>query len=98
MVLNQPCYFISIFPDFFKISIVQPVITSCKIAQLIDQQCVVYNFKCDLNAMLVMSDTPVAICLYALMDIEERPYQCANTMIIETQAGFWMTFATVLMC
>lgn len=57
---------------FFKISIVQPVITSCKIAQLIDQQCIVYNFKCDLNAMLVMLDTPVAICLYALMDIEEN--------------------------
>ena len=48
--------------------------------------------------MLVMLDTPVAICLYALMDIEERPHQCADTMIIEMQAGFWMTFAIVLMC
>ena len=48
------------------------------------------------SAMLVMSDTPVAICSYALMDIEARPRQCTNTMIIDTQAGFRMTFATVL--
>ena len=40
--------------------------------------------------------TPVAICSYALMDIEARPRQCANTMIIDTQAGFRMTFAIVL--
>ena len=48
------------------------------------------------SAMLVMSDTPVAICSYASMDIEARPRQCANTMIIDTQAGFRMTFAIVL--
>ena len=28
--------------------------------------------------MLVMSDTPVVICSYALMDIEARPRQCAD--------------------
>ena len=78
---------------------VQPVFTSRKIAQefptsepkpqLIDQQCVT-------SAMLAMSVTPVAICSYALMDIEARPRQYAITMIIDTQAGFRMTFAIVL--
>ena len=83
-------------------NILQPVFTSRKIAQefptsepkpqLIDQQCVVYNF------MLVMSDTPVDISSYASMDIEARPRQCASTMIVDTQAGFRMTFTVVLMC
>ena len=36
---------------------------------------------------------------YTLMDIEARPRQCANTMIIDKQAGFQMTFTIiVLMC
>ena len=50
------------------------------------------------SAMLVISDTPVAICSHALMDIEARPRQCANTMTINTQAGFQMTFAIVFLC
>ena len=50
------------------------------------------------SAMLVMSVTPVAICSYALMDIEARPRQYVNTMIVDTQAGFRMTFAIVLAC
>jgi len=40
----------------------------------------------------------VAICSYALMDIEARPRQYAITMIVDTQAGFQMTFAIVLVC
>ena len=40
----------------------------------------------------------MATCSYALMDIEARPRQCANTMIIDTQAGFRMTFTIVLTC
>ena len=43
--------------------------------------------------MLVVWVTPVAICSDALMDIEARPRQCVNTMIIDTQARFRMTFA-----
>ena len=62
--------------------------------QLIDQQCVVYNFKCD-QWMLVMSDTPVDICSYVSTDIEARPRQFVRTMIIDTQAGFRMTFTVV---
>ena len=83
-------------------TIVQPVLMSHKIGQefltskpkppLIDQQCILYNFKCD-QAMLVMSDTPTAICSYALMDMKARPCQCTNTMIIDVQAGFRMTIA-----
>ena len=78
-------------------TIVQPVFTSRKIAQefptsepkpqLIDQQCVVYNFKVT-SVMPVISDTPVDICSYASMDIEARPRQCASTMIVDTQEGF----------
>ena len=74
-------------------TIFQPVFTSLKIAQefptsepkpqLIDQQCVFYNFKCD----QCDADTAVAICSYALTDIDARP----------PQAGFLMTFAIVLM-
>ena len=45
-----------------------------------------------------MSDTPVGICSYASMDIEARPSQCASTMIVDTQAGFRMTFTVVFMC
>ena len=73
-------------------TIVHPVFTSCKIAQefptnepkpqLIDNAlCIILSVT---SAMLVMLDTPVAICSYALMDIEARPRQCANTMIIDT--------------
>ena len=47
------------------------------------------------SAMLVMSNTPVAICSYALMDIKARPCQCTNTRIIDTQAGFRITIAIV---
>ena len=43
--------------------------------------------------MLVMSETPVAICFYALMDMIARPCQSRNTRIIDTQAGFRMTIA-----
>ena len=45
--------------------------------------------------MLVMSNTPVAICSYALMDIKARASQCTNTRITETQAGLRMTIAIV---
>ena len=31
-------------------------------------------------------------------DGPRRPRQCASTMIIDTQAGFRMTFTVVLMC
>ena len=89
-------------------TIVRPVFTSRKIAQefptseltprLIDQQNALCITSSVTSAMLVMSDTPVAICSYALMDIEARPRQCANTMIIDTHAGFRMTFTIVLMC
>ena len=37
--------------------------------------------------MLVMSDTPVAICSYASMDIEARPHQCTNTINDNKHAG-----------
>ena len=50
------------------------------------------------SAMLVMSDTPEAICSFALMDLEARPRQCAKTMILNAQVGFRMTFAILLMC
>ena len=40
------------------------------------------------SAMLVMSETPVAICFYVLMDMKARSCQCTNTRIIDTQAGF----------
>ena len=50
------------------------------------------------SAMLVMSDTPVDICLYMSTDIEARPHQFVSTMIIDTQAGFRMTFTVVLRC
>ena len=36
--------------------------------------------------MLVMSDTPVVICSYALIDIEARPCQCVKNLIIDKQA------------
>ena len=46
------------------------------------------------SAMLVMSETPVAICFYALMDMNEsKTLSVPNTRIIDTQAGFWMTIA-----
>ena len=63
-------------------------------SQLIDQQCVVYNSGVT-SVMLVMLDTPVAICSQALMDIEARPRQkhCDN----KQQAGFRVTFAIVIM-
>ena len=60
-----------------------------------DALCITSNVT---SAMLVMSDTPVAISSYALMDIEERPRQCANTMTVDTRAGFQMTFTIVLRC
>ena len=50
------------------------------------------------SAMLVMSDTPVVICSYVSTDIEARPRQFVSTMIIDTQAGFRMTFTVVLRC
>ena len=50
------------------------------------------------SAMLVMSETPVAICSFALMDLEARPRQYAKTMILNAQVGFQMTFAILLMC
>ena len=88
-------------------TIVQPVFTSCKIAQafptseqkpqLIDQQCVVYNFKCD-HCDAGYVGYIRGHLLYALMDIEARPRPCTSIMIIDTQAGFQMTFTVVLMC
>ena len=66
----------------------------------LNAQCPMHNALCIISsvtsAMLIMLDTPLAICSYALMDIEARPHQCANTMITDTQAGFRMTFAIVL--
>ena len=50
------------------------------------------------DLVLTMSDTPVAICSHALMDIEARPRQCANPAAIDTQVGFQMIFAIVLRC
>ena len=86
---------------------VQPVFTSRKIAhefptnepkpQLIDQQCVVYNFKCDQCDAGYVGYT-VIICSYVSTDIEARPRQFVSTMIIDTQAGFRMTFTVVLRC
>ena len=76
-------------------TIVQPVFMSCKIAQefptskskpqLIDQQCIVYNFKCDQCDAGYVGNTR-GICSYTLMDIEARLCQCTNTMIIDMQA------------
>ena len=88
-------------------TIVQPVFTSRKIAQefptseqksqLIDQLCVVYNFKCD-NCDAGYVGYIRGHLLYASMDIEARPRPCTSIMIIDTQAGFQMTFTVVLMC
>ena len=86
-------------------TIVQPVFTTARLPRSSRQtnlslSSLINNALCIISsvtsAMLFMSDTPVAICSYALMDIEARPRQCANTRIIDTQAGFRMTFATVL--
>ena len=57
-----------------------------------------HSFQSVTSAMLVMSDTPVDICLYMSTDIEARPHQFVSTMIIDTQAGFRMTFTVVLRC
>ena len=50
------------------------------------------------SAMLVMSDTPMAICSYALTNINARPRQCANNMITDAQAGIRITLTIVLIC
>ena len=63
---------------------VQEFPTSEPKSQLIDQQCVVYNSSLT-SVMLVILDTPVAICSQALMDIEARPRQCANIVIINNR-------------
>ena len=89
-------------------STVQTVFTSCKIAQefptgepkpqLIDQQCIVYQFECDQCDAGYVRYTRGH--LFVCVDghrIEARPRQCINIMIIDTQAWFRMTFTIALL-
>ena len=86
---------------------VQPVFTSRKISQSSRQtnqslssliNNVLFIISSVTSVMLVMPDTPVDICSYMSTDIEGRPRQFVSTMIIDTQAGFQMTFTVVLRC
>ena len=84
---------------------VQPVFTSHKIAQefptsepkpqLIDQQCVVYNFKCDQCDAGYVGYTRGH--LFVRVD-GHRSKTSSVRNHIDTQAGFRMTYAIVLAC
>ena len=88
-----------------KLQTVQPVFTSCKIAQefptsepkpqLIDQQCAVYTFKCNKCDAGYLGYTRGSLSARVDEHGSKTSSVCKHNMTIDTQAGFQTAFAIV---